>query len=60
MIPEGGNPAEGERLLRGLMGDWGNSPSALPQADQDALRELFGDSFLTDRYHLNELIEIPS
>jgi hypothetical protein len=60
MIPEGGDPAEGDRLLRALTDDWGNRPSALPQADQDALRQLFGDSFLTDRYHLNELIEISS
>lgn len=59
LVAEGEDRAAGEKILPVLIAEWGSGSSSLPEQDQKNLRELFGETFLTARYHLEQILRIP-
>lgn len=59
IVAPGTDPKVGEKMLPIILADWGKK-STLALADQKALRNLFGASFLTDTYYLKSVMQIPA
>ncbi|MGH6836179.1 MAG: restriction endonuclease PLD domain-containing protein [Methylocella sp.] len=58
LIAAGERIEVGERRLSTIRTEWGTGRSSLPPDDLAILHSLFGESFLTDRYYLTELLEV--
>ena len=59
MLIDAGEPLEvGDRRLSIIRAEWGTERSSMQSEDLVILRSLFGETFLTDRYYLIELLEI--
>jgi HKD family nuclease len=58
LLPEGAGIGLGQKILPQILADWGKE-SILPASDQKMLRQLFGEAFLTNDYHLKTVLEIP-
>lgn len=45
-------------MIRTVVGEWNTHAPSLEPAEKASLRELFGTTFLTDAYHINDVFEI--
>ena len=54
------NIERGAVILPTLISEWSSAAPSLSDMDKQKLRDLFGESFLTERYYLATIFEIPA
>lgn len=55
---DAGSVAASTTTIRTVIGEWNAHAPSLEPAEKASLRELFGTTFLTEAYHINEVFEI--
>lgn len=60
LIAEGEDESAGARRYEAIVKGWASGKFTISEDDANGLRDLFGERFLTPRYYLRELMQIPA